>query len=149
MTFAGQFTGDVSLLVDAYSLYGAAGGTYSLSADGWDDDNRTSSFYSGQVLVQNDSTSHGPIASSSSTSGKNKIPMCFISPLCGSMRSPLADVRDTAETDMAGGGVLGLRRASRRPVAVAVLRRAEMRAAFDHPSRDVLAGLAGVVAVVG
>ena len=44
----------------------------------------------------------------------------------------LADVRHAAETDVGGRTVLGLRRAGRGPVAVAVLRRAEVRAALQR-----------------
>ena len=46
-------------------------------------------------------------------------------------------------------GVDRLRLARRGPVAEAVVRRAEVRAALDHLARDVLARLAGVVALLG
>ena len=62
-------------------------------------------------------------------------------------RSEGAD--DAAEPEVRHRGVDHLRLARRRPVAQAVVGRAEVRAALDHPARDALAGLTGVVALVG
>ena len=50
---------------------------------------------------------------------------------------------DAAEADVAGRRVDRLELARGRPVAQAVVRRAQVRAALDHPARDVLARRAG------
>src|SRR3954465_345235 len=51
-----------------------------------------------------------------------------------------------AKPEMAGGGVDRLGMARGGPIAPAVVRRAQMRAALDHLARDLDVGLAGVVA---
>src|SRR6478736_2198326 len=49
---------------------------------------------------------------------------------------------------MAGRGIDGLGMARRRPVAAAVVRRAQMRATFQHLSRNPDVGQPGIVAAV-
>src|SRR5262245_17671721 len=56
---------------------------------------------------------------------------------------------DAAEADMAGRRVNRLGEARGRPVAPAVVRRAQMRSAFQHLARNPDRRLAGVVAVLG
>ena len=55
---------------------------------------------------------------------------------------------DAAETEVADRGIHGLRHARRRPVAPAVVRRAQVRAALHHLSRDANVRQARVVALL-
>src|SRR5689334_20541960 len=61
---------------------------------------------------------------------------------------PLRFAYDAAEADVARGRVDGLGVARCGPVAPAVVRRAEMRAALQHLARNADIGLAGVVALL-
>src|SRR4051812_46332035 len=54
--------------------------------------------------------------------------------------------RDAAEPDVARGRVLGLALPRRRPVTVAVVRRAEVGAALGHAPRDEVDRVARIVA---
>lgn len=60
----------------------------------------------------------------------------------------LFHTNDAAEAEMAGGGIDRLCHARRRPVAAAIIRRAQIRAALHHFARyfDVRRG--GIIALV-
>jgi hypothetical protein len=69
---------------------------------------------------------------------------CVASPLCGFSAGP----DDAPKSDVAGRRVDRLHMARGRAVAAAIIRRAEMRAALDHLSRNFDLGLGGVIARV-
>src|SRR6266852_5666560 len=52
------------------------------------------------------------------------------------------------KSDVAGGSIDGFSMTRRRTITTAVIRRAQMRTAFDHPARNFDIGLAGVVAAL-
>src|SRR5262245_14198365 len=60
----------------------------------------------------------------------------------------MSSPEDAAESDMAGGSVDRLGVTRRRPIAPAVIRRAQMRATLQYPARNSDVGLARVIAVL-